>query len=452
MTQSFKDKLLEDYIKQQQPYGLITQAYQIPNTKFAQNVTENAGGIIGNNYASDFKQKNGASIKDTAGNVAEGFIKGGLIGGIAELAKAQKNASKNAMKNAISLGKQTMQMGQDELQNAMKNAEEYNGITGGASPIFVGNAQPNQSAIEEYQNYLRNNGYSDNVANGVSQGLNSGYKEIDDWIKQYNAGQGQNNPINIPQTQEQIELARQGQFNSPSIQNDTQERQGFINKLANGLYDFRRGYQENKTTAFAPENMQSDKSKGLMNRLGEAVGTASRLAESPGVRGLIATGASALMGNPFALAQGYKFANEGAMSRLYQDALAKNGINADPGLFGTINREGFNALLTPQMKELDRQIQRDKLDETIRHYLAMEENQRMSAEARARDAQTREYKATHPTTINHVSNGSKSTGNSGNNKQASGNYVIMEAPNGKRYNVPVEKIKEYKTYGGKIVG
>ena len=48
-------------------------------------------------------------------------------------------------------------------------------MTGGAAPM---QSEQQYDPIAEYQDYLRQSGYSDDVINGVPQGLNSGNKDI----------------------------------------------------------------------------------------------------------------------------------------------------------------------------------------------------------------------------------------------------------------------------------
>lgn len=308
----------------------------------------------------------GAAAGSAAGGAAAGPI-GALVA--LGIMAAQGTNRKRAKQSGQALVNQTnqivnqesdvalnqAQLNAAELQQQSENALANGVITGGAAPV---QSQQQYNPIAEYQEYLRQSGYSDDVVNGVPQGLNSGNKDIADWITQYNQGAaGQKNPINIPQTPEEIGAAQAGNFNNP-VQiggvNQTQSvKDTLLSKFANGLSDFAKGYQENKTIAFAPENLQANNSKGKMTRAGEALGTIARISQNPTVQGLIAGGLStALTGNPlYGLGQGYKFANNRQMSNIYQKALQEQGINVDTGMFGNVRSSDFDALMTPQYKE-----------------------------------------------------------------------------------------------------
>ena len=231
---------------------------------------------------------------------------------------------------------------QEQAQNALQNGI----MTGGAAPI------KERSPIEEYQDYLRGAGYSDDIINGVPQGLNGGNKEIADWISQYNAGAGKNSPINIPQTDEEIAAAKAGTFNNLQTGNIAQTEQikrGLFDKFVSGIGDLTRGYEENRNNAFAPTNLQ-DKTfttdsgqtidKGGMARIGEAMGTIGRMVNKPAVQALVADGLStALTGNPlYSLGQAYKFGSNRAMGEVYKDVLNQYGVNVpELGMFGNIS-------------------------------------------------------------------------------------------------------------------
>lgn len=321
----------------------------------------------------------GAAAGGAAGAGAGGAAAGGAAaGGSGAAAAAGPIAAlafmglmgtnrKRAKKSGQALMKHTTQMAEADnqesdarlaqsQQNAAALQEQANqalqgGLTGAVAPATT------YDPISDYQNYLRQNGYSDEVVNGVSQGLNSGNKEIASWIDQYNAGtDGQANPIRIPQTEEEIAAARAGSFNVP-IQTggiDSNDKQGILDKLINGITDFSKGYQENRNTAFAPENLRPDDKKGKMNKLGEAVGTLSRAAQKPAMQALIAGGLStALTGNPlYGAGMAQKFGSQRAMTDIYKDVLAKQGINVDPGMFGVISSKDMDAIMTPELKKI----------------------------------------------------------------------------------------------------
>lgn len=172
-----------------------------------------------------------------------------------------------------------------------------------------------KQALTDYQNYIKSGSEpsaqnaikqygADAVVSGIANGLNYGVPAIADWQKQYNQGAGRVNPINFPTTPEQIEQAKQGQLmTNDAIQGGVADKstayENVLSKLMNGLGDFGAGFNENFNNSFKPENLQPDNKKGVMNRLGEAVGTAGRIAQSDIGRGLIVGGlVGATGGNP----------------------------------------------------------------------------------------------------------------------------------------------------------
>lgn len=352
-----------------------------------------AGSALGNALASNTAAGAGAAA---GGSAASGAAAAGPIAALAVMALAGANR-KRAKKSSESLLRSTNDMVEQGADNALAQTQQNSeilqqgaqqGLSGG---IVTGGAAPTQTQqynpIAEYQDYLRQNGYADEVVNGVQQGLNSGNRDIADWITQYNQGAaGQQNPINIPQTQEEIAAARAGSFNTP-VQlggvNKTQSvKDSLLNKLANGLGDFAKGYQENKTTAFAPENLQANNSKGKMTRAGEALGTIARISQNPTVQGLIAGGLSTVLtGNPlYGLGQGYKFANNRQMSNIYQKALQDQGINLDTGMFGNVGSSDFNALMTPQYKQWGNDLRKTYYDSLADYRAGMLKNAERKAE------------------------------------------------------------------------
>ena len=267
--------------------------------------------------------------------------------------QALMNMTNNIVKEGQNAQLEQTQQNAAALQEQANQALQQGTMTGAAAPI-------ESNPIAEYQNYLRQNGYSNDVVNGVAQGLNSGDKDIANWIQQYNSGAaGKANPINIPQTDEEIAAAKAGTFNTPvqvgGVSNDEEAvKRTLLEKFASGIGDFAKGYQENRNTGFDAENLKPNAQKGKMNRIGEAVGTAARMMNNPNALGLVAGGlTTALTGDPlYGLGQGYKMANQKAMSNIYQDVLAKNGVKVNPGTLGVITNHDMNAIMTPEMKKI----------------------------------------------------------------------------------------------------
>lgn len=254
----------------------------------------------------------------------------------------KKEIAKTSMKSLNSKNKQAT--------SGDNNAESYN-------------------PIDDYKNTLKEQGYSDEVINGVSQGLNYGNKDIADWQAQYNQGAGRNNPIRIPKTDEEIALAKQGQFNQEPMtaQAQTNESQHLINKLANGLGDVRAGYMENLNNGYKPENMYYNDNKGAMTRLGEMAGTVNRFYRNPAVQGLVNGLATGLMtGSPITGAMtGVATAKGKELSRVYQDTLKRYGIDVgNLGTYGDISGRDFNNLMAPEYKKMINDVALAKLEET----------------------------------------------------------------------------------------
>lgn len=179
----------------------------------------------------------------------------------------------------------------------------------------------------EYQDYLRDNGYDENTVNGVAQGLNGGNEDISAWINQYNqSAEGRVNPINIPRTEQEINLARQGMFNSSPLQASVglSPRQGGL------IRNFATGFNDNFRNPISIDNFGQG-AKPLTQRLGEGVGTLLRVADSPLGRGLIAGGLTKALGYDNALQEGLTAMVTNQQKRLgdqlYRNALQSQGVD-----------------------------------------------------------------------------------------------------------------------------
>lgn len=98
-------------------------------------------------------------------------------------------------------------------------------------------------------------------------------------------------------------------------------------------------------------------------KAGEAFGTIARALNRPTVQGLIAgVTTGALSGNPMiGLGNAYKFANKRDMNDMYNQVLAENGINVNPGTFGNIEKDDFDALYKVKYESDKNDILRDKV-------------------------------------------------------------------------------------------
>lgn len=301
--------------------------------------------------------------------------------------------------------------------------------------------QTNNDIIQQIQEYYRQQGLADNVVNGIPYGLNSGSQEIADWINQYNNGAGRNNPIAIPQTAEEIAKARQ-LANAPTLRAKAQVQPTLLDRLASGIADLQAGYNENRNTKFVPTNLTQSKmtvdsngnpinpqtNKNVMNRIGEALGTAGRIASNPNLQGLVAGGlVGALTGSPMAgLSVGYNFANRKNMTDVLSQVLAKNGINYNPGIIGTISNQDFNTLMTPTYKDAINKLAMAKLQEAQNYHDALLQNKAQELQIKQQNANTNEYKAKNGTKVTHVGGGGKGGGKGGNpitNEKATQSYA-----------------------------
>lgn len=232
--------------------------------------------------------------------------------------------------------------------NKNTNKKERGGVmTGGASPV-----ENYIDQIAEQQDYMKKNGFSEEEANGLRQGLNYGKKETADWIDQYNKGAGSKNPIKIPQTEQEIELAKKGQFNPVPQQASVDEKETFkdllMKELGGALGDFSEGFKENSTTSFAPGNIMAEKMKDgrdktFLNRAGEAFGTANRLLANPLLQGGLAGLAYGIdKGDAlYGLGKGVEWAGNKAKSNMYAKELGQR-----PTILGNISADDYKAITT----------------------------------------------------------------------------------------------------------
>lgn len=150
-------------------------------------------------------------------------------------------------------------------------------------------------------------------------------------------------------------------------QNPEEIRKSAFGNIANGLDDFLAGYKENKTQGFDWDNLRSDDSKSIMQRLGEGAGTVARAAQNPVVQGIIAGGLSGLFsGDPlYGLTSAYKYANSKYKANLYKDILAQQGFDVgnNNGIFDSSDLAKILATLRLQKDFMSRgEYDRFRLD------------------------------------------------------------------------------------------
>ena len=121
---------------------------------------------------------------------------------------------------------------------------------------------------------------------------------------------------------------------------DTQtESQGLKDKILSAVGDLKGGYNENVNNM--PE---LNPSESKMYKIGEALGTASRVAQNPILQGIIAGGAyGAGKGDAlYGLGKGVEWAQNKQNTNNYRDALASEGIYVNPGIFGSMSSTDYS--------------------------------------------------------------------------------------------------------------
>ena len=248
---------------------------------------------------------------------------------------------------------------EEEKQNAIPNIRVVPNENGGVDPVITQNVK------------INNNGtIKDRLIDGLAD-FKRGFDE--NYNNGFEIGNLANNRIN---TTKNVDY----EFNPES-----EDLQKYIKDLANkhaeqkvidavkignngGDKNVDEWLKQNHDKVYNKEVVTYDtKDKGKMNRVGEAVGSVTRWAKNPNVQGLVAgTVGTLLTGNPlYGVGLGYKIAGNRQVSDIYTKALKNQGIDVDTGLTGNIDNKDFNSLYTPKGKELDRQIQADRLAQTI---------------------------------------------------------------------------------------
>lgn len=386
-------------------------------------VAGSAGAGVGGATAGTAGATAGAGASAGAGATSAGALAGpvgAIVGAIIGTAVmgANRHRAKDLAKGQLA---QTDQMakamvGEQEAQaeQAIANtnnliAQQQNTqdgiVTGGASPLD--NQSDPYQTLKEYQDYLTNNGFDKSVVNGVAQGLNSGNKEIDDWLKQYSqSAEAKANGFKIPTSDVDIanakKLAQGGgaDFTAGTTKNFDQSK--LINKLAKGFADFQTGYQDNRNNAFKPENLiqYENEKKSIMQKLGEGAGTTARLAQNPAIQGIVAGGLStALTGNPlYGLGMANKFTSGKHTSDMYKEQLANQGVNVNVGALGRLDSKDFNALMTPSYRDAQIEMAKAKLAETEAYHKAWEKMQQdklaQEKELKTKDLEIKQQNAT----------------------------------------------------------
>lgn len=191
----------------------------------------------------------------------------------------------------------------DPYYGYSKEIEDAKNSLGDLESVQTMLGQPNAKSIEQIQQ-------------GFTQGLNYGNPEI--------AKLQDDLGIAKPDTNNkmQLDMAKSGMFNLPdTLHSGTSNRQGgFINDLVSG-------YRENLTEGFDTENLAPNANKGLASRIGEGLGTLTRVQSNPLTRGLLAGAAALALGGGAGDALAYGLGTSvGRQTNLTKDKAYRQGL------------------------------------------------------------------------------------------------------------------------------
>lgn len=131
-----------------------------------------------------------------------------------------------------------------DVQRQQANLDALNAVS--AFQDLVRNDAGNAGFSPQSVDLIKKIG-ADKVADGIGQGLNNGVPEIADWINQYNNGAGRNNPLG--------QVAEQPAQDNQMLQGGVNQKSDLKTNLLNAWSDFQRGYRENLTNGFQPANL-----------------------------------------------------------------------------------------------------------------------------------------------------------------------------------------------------
>lgn len=312
------------------------------------------------------------------------------------------------------------------------------------------------------------------IAEKVANGLNLGIPELAQAQKDVG--------IRIPQGTEQVAQAQVGEFNKPMVVTGVNNapRQGGL------IQGYNQGYNLNYDN---PTNT-------VGTRIGQGLGTLGRFADSPLGRGLIAYGLSNAISDTNPLEQAFTAGvgrqNNITQDRVYRNQLKQLGMTDDElsAIPGNVTKDVFEGVTSGmrlgnqrmtygQLAMLD-----DDIAEEVRKNPALANQfvpiniardiygkKRPMAESKMEEikAKTEKTKAetkqvgkpkvtinrkegTTTSNVNIVHSGGSGKGSGTPNRPTQNDYVKMQAPNGKIYNVPRSRMREYINAGGKVVG
>lgn len=269
-----------------------------------------------------------------------------------------------------------------------------------------------------------------------------------------------------------------------------------VTNKKNGLLpDMVSGFKENYTQGFDVNNLVPQ-NKGLATKIGEGLGTLARFYDKPIGRMAVATGLAALTGNVNPMNEGIT-AYVGRQNNLTQDNVYRNqlkqmgmseeDVNAIPGIvnsdiFKTITsamRYNNQRITWGQLAQISPRIaqiveQNPDLEDTfipinlardiygLKRETAQGKMDETKAKTEKTKAETKQIgkpkitinrkEGTTTSNVNIIHSGGSSKGSNTPNRPTQNDYVKMQAPNGKIYNVPRSRMREYINAGGKVVG
>lgn len=239
------------------------------------------------------------------------------------------------------------------LANALFGSANISSTGGGQYPAGIQNyldSLENQPYMQGLLNQPKQTGLSlDQYKEGIAQGLNFGVPEIADAQDALK--------INKPKTGEEIDLARQGQFNQYPLQTglSTTPRQGGI------IPDMISGFRENYRNSFDPNNL-APQNKNFATRFGEGLGTIARFADSPLGRGLLAYGLNNALGYDDSALEGITAfvgrQNARTADEVYRNNLNKLGIDTS-NIRGNVTSDVYKNLADFSYKQQSLQAKKD---------------------------------------------------------------------------------------------
>ena len=204
-------------------------------------------------------------------------------------------------------------------------------------------------------------GGTEDQVNGIAQGLNFGNKDYASIVDEAQ--------IRKPSTPEEIELAKQGKFNTPeqpvvtsegvAMEPSVRERiSGNVKNYFNQLAD---GYKENSENSFSLSNLLANPEKTVLHRVGEGLGTGRRLIANPALQGLVAGTIKGINTGDWGtgLEYGVNWASDKAKADSY-NKMINPGTKVNP-IFAKWGADDYKAVNNADYRTIKAELERDKL-------------------------------------------------------------------------------------------